>query len=277
MKVIKWTQDEWNELVAKMYKIRIRNPELSLPQLAKKAQVQLVQEKKWKQDRVRVLATVQMMEPILQKFREIAGIREDAYAQLDSLKEQHIPTKEEILDELTLEEKKIFFGEDILNNLTPDEVISYFSPHDLLALMPTSELVGYATQRFASDILTKELKVHHTLSRDPSEKMAGFKFGSTNNIKLVKPKVAVVGAKPEQFSDLVRDYKNIDFLAVDKMRLNERKIPKVDKIICWKNFLSHTQIKIICEQGRKMEVTPLMIAGGYKTVCDKLEAIMPQE
>lgn len=274
---VKWTEDEELLIAQELYSILSQNPRLGCIEATRKAQDNLIADGRLDELRQRSIFAIANIERVIVKLKEIYedyAIYKNKYKELkDKIVNTPNLTKEDIVNTFSEEEIKEKFLPRLLDIVSPEEVISLFSADNLLYLVPTSDLFGYAAKRFVEDMMDKEVKLTQTVIHQMQEKTSSdFKFKppiSTTTKR--KRKVAIVGAQPQQFNrfrDECQD--NLECLFIDKGNLCQKPIPVVDFVISWANHVSHAQQRIVNEQSKKMGISPDMVFGGTKQISQKL-------
>lgn len=277
---VKWTEDEELLIAQELYLILSQNPRLGCIEAARKAQENLITSGGLSELRRRTIFTVANIEGVIVKLKEIYEDYINYKNKYKEIKSRITTTpnltKEDIINTLNDEEIKEKFLPRLLDIVSPEEVISLFSADNLLYLVPTSDLFGYAAKRFVEDMMDKEVKLTQTVIHQMQEKTSGdFKFKppiSTSTKR--KRKVAIIGAQPQQFNrfrDECQD--SLECLFVDKGSLCQKPIPTVDFVVSWVNHVSHAQQRIVNEQSKKIGISPEMVFGGTKQISSKLQEL----
>src|SRR5688572_13209676 len=127
-KVVRWTDDEWEQLAETCCIIQSKNPGTSIQKIIESAQRKLVNDKKWDSSRIRKYVTD--IDPLLPKMKAVyekmfmdINDFEDLKLCIEGISET--PTKDDIINSLTDEEfrEKGIIGK-ALNLVTPEEVTS---------------------------------------------------------------------------------------------------------------------------------------------------------
>lgn len=244
MKVIRWSQEEWMQLANMMHKVRARNPELSFPQLGKKAQAKLVQEAIWKQDRVRELTGTHFMEPLKPLLRAIDIQCLDALKELPDLKaaleeNKKQPTKEQMLDSLTPHEINVYFADSIFDNLTTAEVVKRVNIDRVLDTLDCTVLSTYIVGRMSRELAVKEQQ------NSDLRKILSAQQNTTAKVNGKKLKVAIIGTIGEQFTKLQTECgEHLDLIHIDKLHL-DKQLPFFEGVVMLGNHVSSPQRSII--------------------------------
>ncbi len=282
--LIKWTEDEYQQFAEQVWDERRKRPFLAQNKLFERAQARLVDHGVWDADRLRLPSSIasaghKRVEALLKDvYREAKDARADrAELRKELERVASAPKMEEILENLTDEEVLVYYGQRVLEHSQPQDIIDAFSPEELLSMVPTDQLMGYAARRFTSDFLTREIKLHHTVRQEGKDVATGNRHREEKSKSL--PHIAIVGATNEQFTRIREHFlKKATFTHVERSRLQSNGIPnRTDMVVTWSNFAAKAQKKIVkarCrELGLHADRTPTHY-GGFNGLIEVIDGLL---
>jgi hypothetical protein len=287
---IRWDEAEWNDLVEVIDELQRATPELTLVQAIKAAQEQLVKTRRWKADRCRQISTVQTVDPIRKKLRDLRKAQHTAYQQREELLVQQAALERKLKqndpDSLSDEEVVTFFAERVLSHLPAERLLAGFSADELIGQLTTPVIAGYAVQRVLEDYLPhrsaslalgEQLK---TLSQVVSAlgqsnghangHTNGHANGHNNGAALRLPLVVLIGCHQGQFARLEQRFGGqMRLVAVDKMHLSKHSLPeKTQAVVTLGKFTSAIQRGIIRDRAKELGLGGdrcIMVMGGTQS------------
>jgi hypothetical protein len=159
--VVRWDDDEWDELAKRVWKKRARHPDMTLCQLIAAVQDQ----PDWPADRKRKILALTQAQPLLKRLRDmdikmVETIEHDLPAiqqTVDSLRTR--PDKDQLLESLPDQEIFRRFGETVLGFLTPSEIIQRFSAEEILSSFSAEQVFGYVGKAIFDEMGSIRMKV----------------------------------------------------------------------------------------------------------------------
>ena len=252
--------------------------------LYERAQARLVDQGIWDANRLRQPSSIasaggkrveSLLKEVYREAKDARALRDELRSELEKV--ASAPKKEEILDKLTDEEVLVYYGQRVLEHSQPQDIIEAFSPQELLSMVPTDQLMGYAASRLTSDLLTREIKLHHTVRHEGQEVATDGKHREQKNRSL--PHIAIVGATNDQFTRIREHFlKNATFTHVQRSRLQSNGIPdRTDMVVTWSNFAAKAQKKIVKARCRVLGLhagrTPTHY-GGFNALIDVISELL---
>ena len=285
--LVKWNDDEYQQFANQVWDERRKRPFLAVNKLYERAQARLVDQGIWAADRLRQSSSIAsagnkkvetLLIGIYREAKEARDKKDELRRELERV--ASAPKKNEILDSLEDEEVMAFYGQRVLEHTQPQDIIEAFSPEELLSMVPTDQLLGYATRRLTSDLLSREIKLHHTIRHEGQHIAIG---GSSNDHSPEKskslPRIAIVGATNEQFTRIREHFlKQATFTHVERSRLRTNGIPdRTDMVVTWSNFAAKAQKKIVKARCRELGLladrTPIH-CGGFNALIEVIEGLL---
>lgn len=222
-KIVKWTDDEWQDLARRVLKKRAREPQMSVVQLANACQKQ----DDWPKDRVRKLDAAQI-KPLLSILTELdLGLHErvrqlehevvSLNQNLEQVKRDR-PDKDTLLSQMGQEEIERRFAPAVFSNLSPSDIVSLVPADQLLRCLPLKDVFAFACGSLVTGManlqeqVTEHLNSHHVEEKQSEKKTPSVK-ATTQSI----PKVAVVGFQQHDLPTLKRQIgDNVEIVYVAK-------------------------------------------------------------
>lgn len=275
-KHVKWDAEEWEVLAEQVHLERTKRPKEPLTRLCERAQTQIKQrDPSWRERKLQS----PNLEPLLPRLREIDKRRAACETEVAELRDklhslQAKESREEVLDSLTDEEVVIYFGKRVIQNMTPDEIAQEFSPQEMLGMMSTPKLCGYAIERYVEDQGRREVQITQRVVEQttPPEQTNG-------SHKPKKPRIAIIGCKSDQHQRLYDQYVDrAEIVFVDKSRLDRGALPnRCDGMITWSNFTSTLQKRVIKAHARSIGLTSdrsIVHNGGFAQLAERIEDLL---
>lgn len=232
-----WTDDEWNFIADICWKLRKKNPSLSLLPLARKAVEQLPASRRRFLNYKNLKPLSQIFSERLDKLEKGSVVEKIVHVESKSESKQ-VKSKEEILGELTENEIFDLFAERIISQLQPEDIIYHFSPQDILNELTLEDISGYLLMNmFREFCSSKQQDVNITVTSQESKPSNG-----ANVVKVApttRKKITLFGLIPKQQEIIRRACGNeVKLTFFNKNRT--RDIPKdQDAYILWKRFIDH--------------------------------------
>ena len=207
--MVRWTEEEWDELSAIVFLMRRNDPIPPLTVLVERAV------KQFPEDRRRKITTPNQIEPLLVRLKALNDDLRNRADKADMLE-----------DRLETFERETQSREDILSSISDEELLNRYGNRILLKLLDT-----YHAQRAAS-LLPQEIP-----------------RASTNQLEQIvednrppkaperKRKVVIVGPRGDQKNILQRKLSEYDLHCYKE---SPGSLPKADLYIQWIDFTNHT-------------------------------------
>ena len=278
-KNIMWTDEEWDKLADFVHRARRKNPVPSIGTHIKSAMPQ------FPEDRRRNLTT-NNIDPLLDRLREkdresqaaleLVPRLKDRLAQLDQ-----VPTKEDILQNLSDEEVCRHFQQRILDLVSPNDVISSFDLEDVLASVPTSTLVGYTATRVMEHLESNASGLQEafmSLSAATGGKKATPTVVSSppgqKKVQIKKPRIAILGMKPNQtqiVEQQINGRADVVFIPKD-MKSNSVRTMVADIFLLWGSFCSHQDQVHVKARAKQLGAKFVVYHGGMAKLIETIDA-----
>lgn len=286
---IAWTDEEWSQLAEMVWRARKNDPTETLVGLIRKVMDILPKERR------RNIRTANEIKPLVERLRirdeELAANSDDLeFYKLQvsefEAKHQQLPSREQIISDLTDEEILLRFGEKVLQNCSPQEVISRYPTDALLSSVPAVEAIGYflklGIEMFAdsqNQLVGAIRELTATVQKNAPTQSIGEKPSiPTPRPKTRLPKVTVVGLLPNQQAKIQSALDSrAAFNFLDKNRKPDASaIPDgQDVVILAANFITHSMQEAAKKKTKGTETRLIVHHGGVETMIRKLDEVLP--
>ncbi len=278
-KNVLWSEEEWDKLAILVHQARRKNPVSSIGTHIKNAMAQFPEAR-------RRNLTTNNIQPLLERLYTRDQELQDAFELVPRLKDrlaqlEHIPTKDDILQNLTDEEVCIHFQHRVLDLTTPDDVVSAFNVEDILASVPTPALVGYTAARVMENLennasgLQEALMAMNTATgmKKSVPTIATSATSSPKKVQIKKPRIAILGMKPNQ-TQIVEHHVNgqADMVFVSKdMKSNSVKTMVADIFMLWGSFCSHQDQVHVKARAKQLGAKFVVYHGGMAKFIERID------
>lgn len=288
---ISWTEAEWDQIADTVWRARKNDPSETLVGLTRKVMDILPKERR------RNIRTANELKQLVERLRvrdETLLMNSDdlEFYKLQiyefEAKQQQIPSREQIISDLTDEEILLRFGEKVLQNCSPQEVISRYPTDALLSTVPAVEAVGYflklgiemfadSQKQLVGAIQELTATVRHQNERSVTGS-AGKPSIPMPKPKTRLPKVTVVGLLANQQAKVQEGLEGrAVFNFLDKNRKPDASaIPDgQDIVVLAANFITHSMQEAAKKKIKGTDTRLIVHHGGLETMIRKLDEILP--
>lgn len=266
--VVRWTEDEWDELARRVWKKRARYPEKSLATMVNEAQEQQGQPdvEPWPDDRKRVITGLAMIKPILKRLKGLDLEMHEAVAieiprlhdRIESI--QARPDRETLLDTLLDEELVRRFGARVLDNLQPADILSHFKSAELLHSIPISDVFQFLGTSIFGRISAVELRLaEHLVEHQRHPVQVPVNGTSNGHVNPLLPRIVVLGFQQHHIPVLqshVGGGAEVHYVPKGEMT-SKFQVPPGQHVVLWRSNVSGQFSKLVHRQVDNSNLTVL--------------------
>jgi len=268
-----WTEEEWDRLADLCGPIYRKKFDLSLTQIVNRVMAQ------FPENRRRKIGALMHLTELTTRLERRMQEAEDALEEVTSLHQRletlpEVPTRDDILSQLTTEEIVQRFGKTVLENVSLNEITEKFDVESLVSQVGLPKLIGITAEKLAENLGGQSGSVFDLISKLITKPTPVPQVANTytpviqSKPKTTKPRFVVAGPLPQQqriIEEKVGDLASLVFL--DKDRVVPDSFPtNADIIFVWKNFVSHSINDQARLAAKKNNCQMILVKGGVNNV-----------